>query len=531
MMRVRPTENILGALWKSAVTEVLARQAGASTTAPGQDISNSVLEGTERYLDALDHGRALKAPAGRSDTDPDVAAYLAQLHHQLACANLNNDPALQASITAQLQQYKYGNPLWQQMLVQYFEYYAQYPYHHGGKPKYRSWQAPEFGKGDPQYAVIPWRLPAKARIAIVGDIGTGTDDAAAVLVAALSFRPDAILHVGDVYYSGTTFEVEHRFVGLFESVFKAQKFRAPVFTVPGNHEYFVGAGPFLKCIDSGRLATSPDQHQSASYFCLRTEDNAWQFLGMDTGFYGHTMAVTPAAEQAALQILHGRDPAVPLSPPAPPTTAQAKLPVELPAPSGDPVVSLRDDEVAWHQQKLDQFAGRSILLSHHQLYSAVQVCGVAQATVTGADGKAAPDAKDFNRIWVNTKIWRQIGKNFGSRVAAWFWGHEHNLGIYQDAYRPADWPTDGDNIFRTLPKGRCVGHSAIPVAQTENPYAQTYPVPLKDAKYQLGLTAGWYNRGFQILELAGGSNASTVRYFQVVGVDPKPGLVYQEQII
>jgi len=159
------------------------------------------------------------------------------------------------------------------------------------------------------------------------------------------------------------------------------------------------------------------------------------------------------------------------------------------------------------------------------------VCGVAQATVTGADGKAAPDAKDFNRIWVNTKIWRQIGKNFGSRVAAWFWGHEHNLGIYQDAYRPADWPTDGDNIFRTLPKGRCVGHSAIPVAQTENPYAQTYPVPLKDAKYQLGLTAGWYNRGFQILELAGGSNASTVRYFQVVGVDPKPGLVYQEQII
>ena len=67
--------------------------------------------------------------------------------------------------------------------------------------------------------------------------------------------------------------------------------------------------------------------QQASYFCLRTEDDTWQFLGMDTG-YGDR---NPVEQQA-------------------------------------PVLQRHESE--WHVDKLTNFPGTTILLSHHQLISA-----------------------------------------------------------------------------------------------------------------------------------------------------------------
>jgi len=501
MNRVHPTENIFGAVWKSAVTETVARHQGSATRGGAIESDHPMIAAADRYIDSLEKGKAIKPPEARttpSDSDPDIAPYLMQLHHQLAHAQINNDKALQAQLTAQLGRFKFGNPLWQQMLIQYFEYYAQYPYHLGGQPHYRSWK--DTG-GSMDYGVIEWRLPATARVAIIGDIGTGTDIGAAVLLSALSFKPDAILHVGDVYYSGTRFEFAHRYTGLFESVFRAQKHRAPVFGVPGNHEYFTGNIAYFECLDSGALALHKNQKQSASYFCLRSADDGWQFLGMDTGYNGHYMAVTPQAQQKALDIIH----------------VKPTVPIQLP-PNASPMVTLRDDEVAWHNDKMDRFHGRTILLSHHQLYSAVQPVGVAPS-----------GASDMNRAWINTAIWQQLGPRFGTKVAAWIWGHEHNLGIFEDNYRPSDWPAP-DDTYRTLPKGRCAGHAAIPVQNTEKPYATTYPVPLAKPELQLGLVNGWYNRGFEILDLGGAGHPSRARYFQIAEADPTALLIYDEQI-
>jgi hypothetical protein len=279
------------------------------------------------------------------------------------------------------------------------------------------------------------------------------------------------------------------------------------------------------------LALHKNQKQAASYFCLRSADDGWQFLGMDTGYNGHYMAVPPADQQQALDIIHAKHviPSVERDPGARGDSAPASHPartgpsltlgmtVELP-PSPGPMVALRDDEAAWHHDKMDRFAGRSILLSHHQLYSAVQGVGVAQSGPT-----------DINRAWINTALWQQLGAYFGTKVAAWIWGHEHNLGIFQDNYRPADWTADA-NAYRTLPKGRCAGHAAIPVQDIEKPYATTYPVPLQQPNLQLGLVDGWYNRGFEILELAGAGHPIRARYFQVANADPTPLLIYEEQI-
>ena len=312
--------------------------------------------------------------------------------------------------------------------------------------------------------------------------------------------------------------------------------------MPGNHEYFTGAGPFLAALDGGRLVAEDSQQQEASYFCLRTEDDGWQFLGMDTGYNGHYMNVPPAAQQAVLDRLQ-------IGPVEPPAVtgdhwpkafnpyfsrkASGDLPVKDTT-SAPPQVTLRSDEAQWHQDKLARFSGRSILLSHHQLYSALQQCGIAQKQLPQADGSSKPDPTDFNRMWVNTGLWQQLGSAFGDKVAAWIWGHEHNLGIYQDNYRPADWPTDSSdakNIFKALPKGRCAGHAAIPVQQSEAPYAQKFPVPLKSPDLTLGLTGDWYNRGFEIVELGGAGKPARISYFEVSGAEPTPLPIFVESLV
>jgi 3',5'-cyclic AMP phosphodiesterase CpdA len=502
---IHPREMLWTALWKSSATEVLVRRSGDPSR--GIDLDHPLLKSVDRHLDSIESGVPLRKPdpEGANEEDPEVAAYLSLLHHRMAHAVIAKDAALQQVLATQLAQFKYGNPAWQEMQIQYALYYGQYPYHRGAKPQYRAWR--HAGHGNLEFGTIAWRLPADATVVIIGDIGTGTDVAAGVLKAALSFKPDAILHLGDVYYSGTSYEVEHCFTGLLETVFTACGQRVPVFTVPGNHEYFTGAVAFLSCLDSGRLAVRHDQQQSASYFCLRSADDGWQFLGMDTGFNGHAMGVSAADQAAALQLLHAEDPAVPAA-------GAGEITVPTPATG---MVALRDDELEWHRDKLRGFAGRSILLSHHQLYSAVQAVGVAPTATPG----------DPNRVWVNTAMWGQLGADFGDRVAAWIWGHEHNLGIYEDGYRPSDWPANG---FPALSKGRCAGHAAIPVGESEAPYAQTYPVPLVSDGVRLGLTDGWYNRGFEVLKLHGAGKPADLRYFQVAGADPRPLPVYEEAI-
>ena len=196
-------------------------------------------------------------------------------------------------------------------------------------------------------------------------------------------------------------------------------------------------------------------------------------------------------------------------------------------------VTVRKDEARWHRHKLEKFRGRSVLLSHHQLYSALDVCGVAQKTIEDASGKNAPDPADFNRAWVDTGLWREFGPAFGDKVAAWLWGHEHNLGIFESDYRPADWPSEGKEakeIFKTLPKGRCMGHAAIPVAEGEKPYDVKFPVPLEKGEPKLGVTDGYYNHGYAILELAGKGRPARLGHYQIREADPTPIQVFEEQL-
>lgn len=95
---------------------------------------------------------------------------------------------------------------------------------------------------DPQVITIP----DKVSIAMAGDWGTGdwrrADNpapATKVAKAIAALRPDYTIHLGDVYYSGTSDEEQHLLVDSWP------RGTAGAFTLNSNHEMYSGAKPYF----------------------------------------------------------------------------------------------------------------------------------------------------------------------------------------------------------------------------------------------------------------------------------------------
>ena len=170
--------------------------------------------------------------------------------------------------------------------------------------------------------VIDGKLPAQAKVAIVGDWGTGQDAAKLVLRQIANKTPDVVIHLGDIYYAGIQSEVDNYFLKPWQEILNlGPKYdRIPTFTLAGNHDMYSGGVPYY-----GLLKTLG---QPASYFCLRNAN--WQFVAMDTGYNDHN-----------------------------------------PAGGGAGATFLQDPEVTWLADKVNNAGGRStVLMSHHQLFTA-----------------------------------------------------------------------------------------------------------------------------------------------------------------
>lgn len=116
------------------------------------------------------------------------------------------------------------------------------------------------------------------RVALLGDWGTGLYGAP-VSASSIERDPrgyDLLLHLGDVYYSGTEKEVQELFLDRWPRVPGAVN-RA----LNSNHEmYSGGVGLFRR--------TLPAFEQEATYFALRT--NHWLLVGLDSAYEGHDLA-------------------------------------------------------------------------------------------------------------------------------------------------------------------------------------------------------------------------------------------------
>jgi hypothetical protein len=299
-------------------------------------------------------------------------------------------------------------------------------------------------------------IKPNARIGLMADWGTGASPAVEVLNALVSDKPDVVVHLGDIYYSGTPQECESNFSSLIERTLRKGK-TLPVFTLSGNHDMYCGGVGFYQLIRT--LNPSPFV-QRASFFCLRSSDEKWQFLAMDTGLHDDNPKGIAGA-----------------------------------------VTYLEDDELEWHCDRIREFPGRTILLSHHQLFSAFSPIGIADAS-----GKQDP--------W-NPKLLAAFRKLTAEKeIAAWFWGHEHTLSIYKP--------------FAGLERGRCVGHGAVPVSVIDEIYKQVpglTEVPVLVEGTKLAKRQGVYAHGYALLTL-GHANCQA-DYFQITDSGRK--LLFREQ--
>lgn len=257
-----------------------------------------------------------------------------------------------------------------------------------------------------------YTIPDNAKVVILGDFGTGLTDGILMLMSILiNQQPDIIIHLGDIYYAGMNSEVD-AYINMFNVAFQRTGRKVPVFSIPGNHEYMSGGAPYFnKVLQMNAANGFPQYAQAASYFCLRNQSGTLQYLAMDTGL----------------------------------NSVDAWLPTAL---QGAYSPWLWFSEADWCVDKLKTFQqsnGRTILLSHHQLYT------VSGEINDGNNVEYVGSAPKSSLQYLNGNLYNVFAPYFG-QVAAWYWGHEHILGIYRNNELT-------NNAGVPLKKGRLVGNS------------------------------------------------------------------------
>ncbi len=122
-------------------------------------------------------------------------------------------------------------------------------------------------------------IPDQVSISIAGDFGTGNfgaDDSPSTKISKIiaSFKPHITIHLGDVYYAGTSEEEATKLISYWPSGSIGS------FTLNSNHEMYSGGGPYFNDAVGGPVF---NKFQSPfSFFAL--ENSNWIVLGLDSAY-------------------------------------------------------------------------------------------------------------------------------------------------------------------------------------------------------------------------------------------------------
>ena len=132
---------------------------------------------------------------------------------------------------------------WAECVVIYYSLYLAI----GVNLQYRDYQSD--GDGNIDYSLINWKIPSDGgKVLMIGDWGTSNEDASAMLQSLVNEHdPDCIVHLGDIYYSGTENECTDNFYNIIRNTIGTT---IPVFTIPGNHEYYSYGYGFYNLLDT-----------------------------------------------------------------------------------------------------------------------------------------------------------------------------------------------------------------------------------------------------------------------------------------
>jgi hypothetical protein len=349
---------------------------------------------------------------------------------------------------------------WASALEEWRQYYQA----QGQLPQYMPPQNAA-GQDTPPYVTpAPFALPPSTngtlRVGVLGDWGTGEDEAFAVLEQLMAQSPDVIIHVGDVYYSGTAAEQNGHLLMPLQSA--RAKRNIPVYVLPGNHDYYSGGAGFYGVLPQLNAGVPNASVQAHSFWALTNE--WWQLQGMDTG-YNDSDLLTVGADNT----------------------------------------QLRPDEAQWHTQQLAAAGTRTVILfSHHQLYSNFEPIGGAWRNP---------------HLEANLQSWRQVTPN----VVAWFWGHEHVLEVYEVPGSPDEQSTPplpirgrcvGNSAFPVFTDQGYVPGTNTGVAPLQAPQSPG-GIPFPGGFVQSQADDQVWASGYMTLDLADGG-AATATYYQVM---------------
>jgi hypothetical protein len=257
----------------------------------------------------------------------------------------------------------------------------------------------------------PTKLGDSARLILVGDWGTGIPRAQKVAAAMRGYveegmrakRDVHVVHLGDVYYSGWDYEYRKRFLRYWP-VKQTEAEQVGSWCLNANHDMYSGGYGYFDDL----LADARFRRQGRSSF-FRCYNQAWQILGLDTAWDDN---------------------------------------------------GLKDPQADWIKHVLEQNAQKTILLTHHQFFSAYD---------------PGPD--------VGKVLTQKIGPVLNSgRARVAFWGHEHRCVFYEP--------------YHGIEYGRLVGHGGVPVYMT---HGTGDPFP-KPANYEY---RGYFDKGLERWALFG----------------------------
>jgi hypothetical protein len=178
--------------------------------------------------------------------------------------------------------YSTWDPAWIKPVWLYVKYYvvSRLP------ATYRSWKG--YIKNDITYGMMQYRLPSRSKVLLIGDWGTHMPDNAALLRQAVQrFEPDAIIHLGDVYYSGTQEECIANVLNVMDQTYKAKsarrfsRSRETTITTPA------AADSIIPSTTSIRVSPAANS-KPVSFACgqTTTNGNSWEWIPV-------TMTATP----------------------------------------------------------------------------------------------------------------------------------------------------------------------------------------------------------------------------------------------
>src|SRR6476659_9313460 len=228
--------NSAVSLWQSAINEVLEQQRANQPQVLGDE---PPVPSSQAPI-MLQAVAAAEAILSGQPVPPSVLGIpvedCANLYLQLVLAQARGDDQKAALLKDEIE-FSTCDPLWAKCFLEY----EKFRLFSTGQIPYRRYQSL-----DDYILPLTGKNPAAIKIALIADWGTGELPAQQLLAEVGRQAPDVLIHLGDIYYSGTSREVQERFLMVCRAT---PGLNIPIYTLSGNHDMYSGGQGYSWLLD------------------------------------------------------------------------------------------------------------------------------------------------------------------------------------------------------------------------------------------------------------------------------------------